>query len=213
MILQLMLIRLQENRTPQLSKLFIHFLCVIAYSPHGAAYIFNVLESLQSSMTTMIITDIWAPTADVISHADSVEFNQIILGGLQFLVDSPVSDDSRTWIELFKILLHLLSESSASSTSARKPSIDITQLLDDDTESREFDSTYSKLAYAQIIEVLDPVLEGGGPDQMRAKFGEKLSQLCKGSPGKYSNLLRSQLSSEQQQMLQEIIAETGCQIV
>jgi hypothetical protein len=210
MILQLMLIRLQENRTPQLSKLFIHFLCVIASSPHGAVYIFNVLESLQANMTTMVITDIWAPTTEVISHADSIEFNQIILGGLQFLVDTPISNDSRTWMELFKILLHLLA--SSSSSSARKPSIDITHLLEDDSESREFDSTYSKLAYAQIIEMTDPILEGGA-DQMRAKFAEKLSQLCKGSPGKYSNLMRSQLSSEQQQMLQEIIAETGCEIV
>lgn len=209
MILQLMLIRLQENRTPQLSKLFIHFLCVIAHSPHGAAYIFNVLESLQENMTTMVITDIWAPTTEIISHADSLEFNQIILGGLQFLGDTPISNDSRTWMELFKILLHLL---ASSSSSARKPSLDLTHLLDDDSESREFDSTYSKLAYAQIIEMIDPILEGG-PEQMRAKFGEKLSQLCKASPGKYSNLMRSQLSNEQQQMLQEIIAETGCEIV
>lgn len=209
MILQLMLIRLQENRTPQLSKLFIHFLCVIAHSPHGAAYIFNVLESLQENMTTMVITDIWAPTTEIISHADPLEFNQIILGGLQFLGDTPISNDSRTWMELFKILLHLL---ASSSSSARKPSLDLTHLLDDDSESREFDSTYSKLAYAQIIEMIDPILEGG-PEQMRAKFGEKLSQLCKASPGKYSNLMRSQLSNEQQQMLQEIIAETGCEIV
>lgn len=208
MILQLMLIRLQENRTPQLSKYFIHFLCVVAFSAHGVTYMFNILESVQPGMTTMIIGDIWGPIVDYISQGDSLEFNQTVVGGLEFLFHSPITTNSNAWIELFKILLHLVSTSS----SSKKGGVDTTHLFDDDSESREFDSTYSKLAFAQIIEIINPILEGSITD-IRNKFGTTLSEFCQASPGKYSNLLRNQLSSEEQNLLQELLVETGTKIV
>jgi hypothetical protein len=211
MILQLMLMRLQENRSPQLIKLFIHFLCVVASSSHGASYIFNILESVQPGMCSMIIADIWAPQVDYLSQIESLELNQMVFGGLELLVNSPVTANPNTWVDLFKILLHLLNTNSATS-AVGKNAIDLTHLFDDDSESREFDSTYSKLAYAQIIETVPSVLEGSSVE-VRAAFALKVSQFCKSSPGKYSNILRNQLPNEEQAILQEIIVETGCEIV
>jgi hypothetical protein len=157
----------------------------------------------------MIITDIWSPQVDYLSQIDSLELNQLIYGGLEFLINSPITLDSNTWIELFKILLHLLN--SSSSSSLRKNG-GLEALFDDDSESREFDSTYSKLAYAQIIETIPSALEGN-ISEVRTAFAVKLSQFCKSSPGKYSNLLRSQLPSEEQAILQELLVETGAEIV
>lgn len=216
MILQLILIKLQENRTTQLSKYFINFLCTIAFtSTHGVNYIYNMLETIQAGMTSMIIHDIWGTSTQIdymIQTCDTIELNQILLGGLEFLINSPIVMNSNTWIQLFKILLYLLTSSSGGASGSSSSKVDTTHLFDEDIESREFDSTYSKLAYAHIIEVINPILEGNLTD-IKMKFCQTLSEFCKTSPGKYSNLLHNQLTKEEQNLLQELLMETGCEIV
>jgi hypothetical protein len=205
MIFQLMLMRLQENRSPHLSKHFVHFLCVISSSSHGTDLMYSLLEGIQQGMMTMIIRDIWATNLEVILAGDQIELIQIILGGIQLLVNSPIQDNSEPFLELFKILLQLVN-----STTTKKKGKGTEEVLsfEDDSEAREFDSTYSKLAYAQIIEYLDPMTEWE-MSEIRKTFMERLSELCQRHPGRYLGVFQSALDPEHQQMLQELLQETG----
>ena len=207
MVFQLLLMRLQEHNTQQYCCLFVHFLCATASSAHGSAYVFHALESIQEGMNGLVITQIWAPNTEHFSRSDATNVAQILAGGSLLLCQTPIADDSSLWGSLVTSLMGL-ARCSPSLTGDKGDDL----LYDEEAEAREFDSTYSKLAYAHIV-------EGASADDRTAdlkdfaaaqlKFLQELAALCERSPGVYAPALQSILGDDDKAALGEMLSEAG----
>jgi exportin-2 (importin alpha re-exporter) len=205
MVVQLLLMRLQEHNTEQYCRLFVHFLCITAMTGHGPSYVFNALESVQAGMNSMVITQIWQTNTEFFSRADAADVAQILSGGSLLLCQTPVADDEALWGALVKSLLGL-AKSSPSITGDKGGDV----LYDEEAEAREFDSTYSKLAYAQIVEGSTASdKEATDFPAAQLKFLQELAALCEKRPGVYSQALQSILDDADKTFLGELLSEAG----
>lgn len=203
MVFQLLLMRMQEHQTPQYSRLFVHFICCTACTGHGPVYVFNALESIQEGMTGLIITQVWAPNTEAFARAEASEVAQILAGGAVLLCESPVAEDSDMWGALVTALLGL---ARSSPTLAGDKGDDL--LYDEEAEAREFDNTYSKLAYSHIAESDDSVGVKDFP-AAQLKFLQQLAALCERQPGVYSAALQTILEDDDKNALGELLSEAG----
>jgi exportin-2 (importin alpha re-exporter) len=203
MVFQLLLMRMQEHQTPQYSRLFVHFICATAITGHGPVYVFNALESIQEGMTGLIISQVWAPNTEAFSRAEASDVSQILAGGSLLLCETSVAEDSDLWGALVTALLGL---AKSSPTLSGDKGDDL--LYDEEAEAREFDNTYSKLAYAHIAESDD---SDGVKDFPAAqlKFLQQLAGLCEKRPGVYSAALQSILDDDDKNALGELLSEAG----
>ncbi len=82
---------------------------------------------------------------------------------------------------------------------------------EEDFESREFDSVYSKLKYAAVPEFPIPA----DCHIAQAYFARKLSELCATRPGYYSAIVTRCIGSDQNlvQVLMKVLADAGVQLV
>ena len=205
MVFQLLLMRLQEHNTQQYCRLFAHFLCATASSAHGPAYVFHALESIQEGMNSLIITQIWAPNTEHFSRADATDVAQILAGGSLLLCQTPIADDSSLWGALVTSLMGL-ARCSPSITGDKGDDL----LYDEEAEAREFDNTYSKLAYAHILEGADDLtayVKDFAAAQL--KFLQELAALCQRSPGVYAPALQSILGEDDRTALGDMLSEAG----
>ena len=202
--------RLQESNTPQLSSLFMLFLSHLATSSHGALFSYNILNNIQNNLILMLITDIWLPNINyMIDTMTQNDLNYLIIGGSELLTNTPLNNDLNIFITLLQIILDLINNTKISSGN----DLNLLSLLNDgdEMESREYDNTYSKLAYAQIIEIHNSIGELNN-NEMKLEFINRLSKLCHTSPGKYLQVLENGLTQQQKETLSEIIQSTGVQI-
>lgn len=207
MVFQLLLMRMQEHHTPQYGKLFVHFLCLTSSSVHGPVYVYNALESIQEGMSGLIINQIWSPNTDFFSRSDATCVAQIISGGSLLLCNSPIADDSSLWSTLVAALFGLV-KSNPCITGEKGDDL----LYDEEAEAREFDNTYSKLAYAHIIDTTGSDDASGDVKDFSAAqklFLEQLAGLCQKRPGVYSGALQSILDDEDKDVLGELLKEAG----
>lgn len=209
MIFQLILMRLQESNTAQLSTHFMLFLSHLSVSRHGPMYGFNTLNSIQNNLIFMLISDIWEPNVNyMIETLSQNDLNYLIIGGAELLTSTPINSNINVFIRLLQILLNLIGNTKVSNGS----SVNLLSVFgDDDMESREYDNTYSKLAYAQIVEFNNSISELSS-SELRTQFMTRLSTLCAASPGKYVSVMGTGLNAQQQETLSEMIQSTGIQL-
>lgn len=209
-ILQLMLVRMKENKTSQYCRLFIHSISIMV-STLTPERVYASLESIQIGMMGMIVTQIVASSMDILLNGcDEKELKEIIIGWSSLMNESPINEQPPIWGELLKILLHLVNPSDGSTRRHGSASLDLSLLEDDDTLAMEFDSTYSKLAFAQVAEPYHESQTIVGNDVL---FAQQLGKLCASRPGRYVPLLTSILSEAQVGQLQTILQTAGVALV
>ena len=199
-IFQLLFRRMMENKTPQYIKLFTHTLSFFALS-YGGQVLFEACESIQPDMSTLIITKIVEPNVISISSSTKAKTSRIVVGLSKLLCDSVVSQNPATWTVLCQSIVGFLMQAESAPTVN---GIERTFLDDEEhAEAREFDSTYSKLAYASIPDI------ALSPDaaQPSLYFVSSLSALCQRSPGQYSTIVSACLDDQGKAYLQSLLQQ------
>ena len=141
-------------------------------------------------LSTYIHTYIHTPTSQIfdpnienISGGELADTNVIVVGCTRLLCESPVAQNIASWTVLFKALLSLLVQSSAGTSSS------VEAFLEDEdaAESRQFDSTFSKLTYAHI----PPPVSVPEVAQPAMFFANSLGALSAKVPGQYTTVIDS----------------------
>lgn len=201
MILQLLLMRMQEQKRVQYYKLFVHFICMASVCEAGPTQIYQHLEGVQAGMMTMIVQQIWLPNAEYFAEAEAVVVAQLIIGGTKLLCETPIVEDSATWGALATCILHLVGSNPSS-----RGNISEFSLFDEENEAREFDSAYSKLAYAQTEEKNE--IEKVDFASARTLFANAVATLSGQLPGRYGAVVGT-LSTPCQNAMTQVLQDTG----
>lgn len=201
MLLQLLLMRMQEHKTVQYCKLFVNFICLASMCEAGPSQIYQHLEGVQAGMVSMIIQQIWAPNAEGFADAEAVVVAQLIMGGSRLLCETPIAESSSDWSCLATCVLELVGSNPSSRGNLTEFS-----LLDEESEAREFDSTYSKLAFAHIDDKNE--LEKMDFGTARSQFAQAVGALSARHPGRYGGVVGS-LSEECQRAMTNVLQDAG----
>lgn len=198
-VLQLLLMRMRENRTPQSCRLFVHCICVmVTYVSVEQTY--ALLEQIQIGMVTMILTQIWLPSATMLKSSDEKDTLEIIVGAAYLMCESPVSQDPALFAQLLKFILLLLNKVPLLSSLKAEGLYE-----EDEVGAMEFDNTYSKLAFAQVEVVSDIT----STQMVQLKFAQILGKLCVSRPGQIVGYLPTFLNEEEMQVLQVALHHAG----
>jgi hypothetical protein len=205
-LFKLIFARVVQNKTPRFCKLFIHSYCVFAII-HGPNTLFDYLEKVQIGIVANLITQLWLPNAPHFAAADSLEVNQLLVGGVRLLCETGVTRDVNSFCSLLKALIVLLQQSNTVDTATEAL---LESLLEDEVaENREFDSKFSRLAFSQIPEPspTEQVLKS------HSFFAVTLSTLCRNNPGIYLNAMKASLSKLEIDTLQEVMQAAGQSLI
>eukprot|EP01041_Mallomonas_annulata_P009929 gene9929-20647_t len=200
-ILELLLRRLMENSTPHYMRHLMSAMCLMS-TMYGAQQLYQTLEGIQLGMTSMLITKIWTPVSENSANIDTSMIKHMVIGCTKLLCDSPISQNPQLWGPLLKLTISIIDGNQDKSDEK-----DTNE--DDKEDSREFDSTYSRLAYAQVPEP-EPTQE---MIQMTSVFVNSLATLCKSNPGAYSGLIQSVLDERGRMTLQTLLTQAGVTLV
>lgn len=205
-VFQLLLRRLVDNKTPRFCKIVMHSFSVFVLV-YGAPRLFDRLEKVQPGLLGQLITQVWLPHADFIAASDTLEVNQMIVGGTKLLCETGIANEPTSFTTLMKVLLKLVGQHGAadSATDALLESL----LEDEVTENREFDSKYSKLAFSQIPE---PV-SSQEVKQAHSFFAVMLANLCRTRPGQYLGLMKAALDKRDGDILADAMAKSGQSLI
>lgn len=151
-------------------------------------------------MVTMIVMQVWDPLVEHMSIDDDYEAAYFILGASRFLFESKLNNAQEAWCVLVKDTVTVMHNKSSA------PTFDD---LADNIESREFDSSYSKLAFAQIPDKEPPQ----DRHQACVHFAKSLCTFASATPGKYPALLQNVLKEDGRAELSQIIASAGLKLV
>ena len=211
-IFGLLLTRLQEHmkdsKNPKYIKSFLHTLCFFA-AIHGGQNLETVFLSVDPSGSLLhtLIIEVWSPNSAVCASNEKTEVRHVIIGGTNILCHSNVKQNLVTWGSLLKSIITLLD------ADGNRVGLDLDDNnswgLDEEAADREFDNTYSKLAYAQVP---DPDLTAdisSAPNYLASSLGE----LCRQLPGHYPNVVQQSLDHQQLQVLQGICQQNGVNLM
>jgi exportin-2 (importin alpha re-exporter) len=211
-IFGLLLTRLQEHmkdtKTPKYCKSFVHTICFFA-AIHGGQNLENTFLSIDPSggLINTLITEVWSHNSAACVSSDKVDIKHIIIGGTKILCQSNVKQNSIAWGSLIKSIVTLLD------VDFNKVGLDLDDNnswgLDDEAADREFDSAYSKLAYAQISDP-DGTLH---INSASGYFTSSLGELCKQHPGNFIGIIQQSLEHHQLQLLQGLCQQNGVVIM
>ena len=203
-IWSLLLHRMQEQmkdgKTPRYCRSFLHSFSLFAALYSGDALV-KALSALEEGLVNMVIIQIWTHNRDSCATADPLDIKEMVIGGTRILCETSVSTDPTVFGSLLKSLIVLLDDSVGGVHED-------TEGLDDEADSREFDSAYSKLAYAGVTDV-DPTEEiPSGP----IYFAQALSALSRTRPGTVGQVVRTALDVKEQGVLQALLTKCGLTI-
>jgi exportin-2 (importin alpha re-exporter) len=140
-ILQLIMMRMQQNKTPRLFKLVVTFLCTVAIK-FGPEIIEQTLDGLQQGLLATLVEQTWLPTTSVLVMSDRVDAKIIVAGGARILTETSIRQNHQLFAGLFQSLLEVCDPLAAVSATV--------ELALDEEEDRTFDATYSRLAFSKI---------------------------------------------------------------
>lgn len=205
-IFRLLFSRMMENKTPQYIRLFLHSLFLFS-ATYGGQLVFETCESIQPEMTTLIITKVLDPNLEGLSSVGKNKLGRIVVGATKLLCESSVSQNAAAWTVLCRAVIALFL--SIGETPDKASCADAFLEDDENAEAREFDSTYSKLAYAHVPDVtFSP--EAAQP---QLYFISTLVNLCRSSPGRYAEILGQCLDAPSAAYVQSLLQQAGLSIV
>ena len=161
-ILNLLLQRMQEavkeGKTARYCRLFVHSLCVFS-TVYGPQLLCDTLETITPGLVGNLIMNIWSVNSDKLAAADDMEVVQSIVGATRLLTEAPVVyGRPEVWGSLLRSTWVMLDKSSGSGGDGKAEDLLLGGGDEEGAlggEQFEFDSAYSKLAYATIPSV-DP---------------------------------------------------------
>jgi exportin-2 (importin alpha re-exporter) len=209
-IFNLFLMRMQEqmkqSQTPKFCRSFIHTMFYFAIV-HGGKTLFEVLEAIGAGLSGNLVTSVMACNTSMCANLDKQSVGRIVLGGAGLLTESGIADNPVAWIALLKFVLTLASSAlniasvrdGGAAALAREALLLESEVEDEEAAARDFDSTYSKLAYVQIP---DPVVGLDTNASIAAAFVNKLSHLfATRSVNAYADAVKLQLDVESRHTL------------
>jgi exportin-2 (importin alpha re-exporter) len=194
--------QMKETKTPKYCRCFLHTIALFA-SVYGGRALVEAFDGLEKGLIGMIILQVWSVNRANCVSADKVEVKQMIVGGTRLLCETSVAQNPETFSSLLKSILALLGAGVEKGGAGADFS---EEFLDEEADAREFDSTYSKLAYAQVADV-DPTAE---IPSVAGYFGSALGALARSAaPGQYTSLIASALDEGEKVVLQGALAQAG----
>jgi exportin-2 (importin alpha re-exporter) len=201
-LFDLILRRMLENKTARYSMLVVHSFCVFVIV-NGPAPLQERLERMTAGLTAKIVQQIWFPNADYIASVDTSEVNQMIVGGTKLLCESVIKTTPDAFVSLVKCLIPLLHQKNGTGDSAAAALV--ADILEEEGVGKEFDATYSKLAYAEVPE---PQLSAE-VQQSHLYFSTMLGGLCRSSPGTYLTVLKAAIPPADVQFISDVMQQNG----
>jgi len=135
-----------------------------------------------------------------------VEVKQMTVGAARLLCETPLGQDPEAFAALLRSAVALLQGDRASGSGGGHDELE--SFLDEEADAREFDSTYSKLAFA-LVEDVDATKD---IPSAPAYFAVALAGLSRSRPGQYLSLVQASLDATEAQALQEVLAKAGVAI-
>ena len=194
---------MKDTKTPRYCRSFLHSLCLFA-SRYGGAATHEALAAIDGGLLKMIIMQVWTHNRASCAAADPHEVKHMIVGATRLLCESPVAQDPESFSTLVKSAVSLVQ----GERSDRPGTEDLETFLDEEADAREFDSSYSKLAFA-LVEDVDATAEiPSAPKYLVTS----LSSLSRTRPGSYGPLVRAALDESEAKTLQDLFSQTGVTI-
>ena len=128
------------------------------------------------------------------------------VGAARLLCETPLGQDPEAFAALLRSAVALLQGDRASGSGGGHDELE--SFLDEEADAREFDSTYSKLAFA-LVEDVDATKD---IPSAPAYFAVALAGLSRSRPGQYLSLVQASLDATEAQALQEVLAKAGVAI-
>ena len=205
-IFNLLLVRMQEERTPRFCKMFIHSMCL--YAAVDAAFVYRTVEAIEAGLLRTLVTKVWAQHGGHCAGGERAEVGRMLVGATKLLTATDAANQADVWGAALKFALALMSAARQQEALLSRDLL----VADEDAaaaEAREFDSTYSRLAYAQFPDLAEGV--AGGVDVASAPqfFASSLEALCRSRPGQYGPVLAQVLDAAEADVLKSALAACG----
>lgn len=192
--------QMKETKTPRYCRLFIHSMSLFA-AVYGGDALYKALSALEDGLVKMVILQIWEINRNSCTTADPNEVKEMIIGGTKILCETIINQDPIVYGSLLKSIMILLDDTIGTGHED-------TEGLDDETDNREFDTAYSKLAYATIIDANPTEEILSGP----VYFAQRISAFSRTRPGFLGQLIPSVLDSKEVVLLQSLLSKNGLSI-
>lgn len=220
-ILNLLLRSLQETmkstRTGAATKVsavrrFFHTICVYSGIHGGNLLVDEGLEKIEMGLVANLVGQVFEPKVSKFAGTCSgIELRRMIVGATRILTESPaVAGNPETWGKLAKTSLSIIIASEIK--PLRAATVGVVQSPTEgaeDAESREFDSSYSRLVNATMppIEATLEMQQGG------KLFATSIANFCRSRPGTYLSVLQSSLDEKQGRCLRTLLNEQSLQLL
>lgn len=210
-IFQLLLTRMQEqmkdgNKQVKFCRFFIHSLCLFS-AVFGGQVAADVMSSIDPSVLHNIIAQVWKNNAEHCTAAYPHEIKNMIIGGSNLLTIPVISQREDVWsVALHSIVMLVEAETGG---ARRVANDEDDHFVDEEADAREFDSSYSRLAF---VHSPDPELPASHPQsQIPAKrhFANCLGGLMQVNQGQYGAIMKKVLDANQFLFIQTTLQEAG----
>ena len=213
-LLQLLLTRLmKESGKYGNSKYSFFFIHAISHmiSTFGPMRIYQNLETITPGLVEQLASKVWPDTINGCGgYLTDKEGRLLVLGLAKLSIETPVNQNQMLFGGVVKQILTILAFMNGADFHSAQEDI-IISFEEEDFESREFDSVYSKLKYASVPDFAPP----SECSSASIYFARKLSELGATRPGYYSALIRQSIDSvpdkkkELAEALNKVLSEAG----
>jgi len=186
-ILQILMMKLQQSRTPKYVGLVTHFFALFI-GKYGSQAYFDHLNQLQAGMGLMLLVQVWIPRLQSTAPT-RLEAKTQIIGLTTLLADTPAlledANGQHIWTQILACAIKIVCSPESHFNSV------FTQDNDDDAEIG-YDATFSVLHFA-TRPPKDPfpnVHDAG------ASLVQSVGKLCASRPGQITSLITQGLSPD-----------------
>lgn len=192
--------QMKESKTPRYCRLFLHSFSLFA-AVYGGVALHDALSLLEKGLVNMVILQIWTHNRSSCATADPQEIKEMVIGATRILCETAVNQDPVAFGSLLKSVIVLLDDTV---TAVH----DDFEFVDEEADAREFDSAYSKLAYAGVTDVNPTQSIISGP----VYFATTLCSFSRSRPGTVGPLMASSLDDKEATTLQALLTKNGLNI-
>jgi exportin-2 (importin alpha re-exporter) len=208
-LFQLLLMRLQSNKTVKYIRYFTHFLCLLAVI-HSSALVVQSFEACQPGVFAMILEHVWVPNFSERLQLSDSETKVFGVGMTTLLCDGTIDANLQLWGKTLQALMLMLAPEEAASTVkgdiTAATTANVTIDHDGDEASAGFDSQYSKLHFATTEVGKDWLPQIA---DVRMHVAQQLSLLTQRTRGRYTSVMQQCLTQHQQAELQSYCTQAG----
>lgn len=171
---------------------------------HGPQLLCDLLETITPGLVSMIVLNVWSVNREQCAGLDGIEVKQLVVGSTRLLLESTtVLQKQDLWSSLLKTIFVMANKNAGSSSTTELPHVDFEGTA---LEAMEFDSTYSKLAYATL-----PTIDGcADVSDGTIFFGSKLAAFLQTPDGgKYASLIPQALEPTEVVALETLLKRSS----